>query len=45
MACYARFFAASRVLLLSKLSGTFYVVFCHLMFLFVIMIIVVGSWL
>ena len=39
------FLAASRVLLLSKPSGTFCVVFCRLMFRFVIMIIVVGSWL
>ena len=45
LSCYARFFAASRVLILSKPSGTFYVVFCRLMFRFVIVIIVVGSWL
>ena len=45
LSCYARFFAASRVLLLSKPSGTFCVVFCRLMFRFVIVIIVVGSWL
>ena len=45
LSCYDPFFAASRVLLLSKPSGTFCVVFCRLMLRFVIVIIFVGSWL
>ena len=45
LSCYDPFFAASRVLHLSKPSGTFCVVFCRLMFSFVIVVIVFGGWL
>ena len=45
LSSYDRFFATSRVPLLSKPSGTFCVLFSRLMFRFVSVIIVVASWL